>query len=192
MRLMDRWPTTLVVASLLLGSGVCRLSAQEEWAAADRQTRRLAPVSFTKIPQKITEELERRRCLIPQAGDDTIPHSVVKGSFFRAGQTDYAALCSRARASTIVVIWGGPSDCPDEMEVRQDKSYLLKGSDGVIRYLRRIESIVPKRIKALFDRYGGDPPPPLSHDGINDRFTGKGSVIRYCYDGKWRELTGEQ
>lgn len=192
MRFRGRWPTSLVLACLLLGGGAGRLTAQDEWGDANRQIRRLAPVSFSKVPPKIIEALESRRCLIPQAAGDTMPHSVVKGSFYRAGQTDWAALCSRARASTIVVVWGGPSDCPDEMEVRQDQSYLLKGGDGVIRYLRRIETILPKRIKALFDRYGGEPPPPLTHDGINDRFAGKGSVIRYCYEGKWRELTGEQ
>ena len=192
MRFSGLWPTSLVLASALLGSGPRRLSAQEEWSAADRQIRRLAPVSFTKAPPKIIEALESRRCLVPQSPSDTTPHSVIKGSFVRAGQIDWAALCSRAHASTIVIIWGGPSDCSDEMEVRQDQSYLIKGTDGVIRYQRQIETIIPRRIKALFDRYGGDPPPPLTHDGINDRFAGKGSVIRYCYEGKWRELTGEQ
>lgn len=185
-------PTPLIVASLLCAAGVHPLAGQEEWSAADREIRRLAPISFAKVPPKIIEALESRRCLIPQTPGDTLPHSVVKGSFVRAGQTDWAALCSRARASTIVIVWGGPSECADEMEVRQDQSYLTKGGDGVIRFQRRIETIVPKRIKALFDRYGGDPPPPLTHDGINDRFGGKGSVIRYCYEGKWRELTGEQ
>lgn len=185
-------PAPVVLALLVLAASAPRLVAQDEWADAERSIRRLAPISFSKAPQKILDALESRRCLIPQAAGDTAPQSVVKGSFFRAGQTDWAALCSRARASTIVIVWGGPSDCPDEMEVRQDKSYLIKGKDGTISYLRKIETILPARIKALFNRYGGDPPPPLTHDGINDRFLGKGSAIRYCYDGKWRELTGEQ
>ena len=185
-------PTPVAVALLLLSASTGTLAAQDEWAMAERGISRLAPISFSKAPPKIIEALENRRCLVPQVAGDSTPHSVVKGSFTRPGQTDWAALCSRARASTIVIIWGGPSDCPDEMEVRQDKAYLIKGSDGTIRYLRKIEAVLPARIKALFSRYGGDPPPPLNHDGINDRFLGKGSVIRYCYEGKWRELTGEQ
>ncbi len=185
-------PAPVLVALLLLGAGFHSLAAQDEWGTAERSISRLAPISFSKAPPKITEALENRRCLIPQAGGDSVPHSVIKGSFVRPGQTDWAALCSRARASTIVIIWGGPSSCPDEMEVRQDKSYLIKGDDGVIRYRRRIETIVPSKIKALFNRYGGDPPPPLTHDGITDRFQGKGTSIRFCYEGKWRELTGEQ
>jgi hypothetical protein len=192
MRFSGLWPTSLILASALLGGGTHRVAAQEEWSVAERQIRRLAPVSFTKVPPKIIETLESRRCLIPQSPQDTAPHSVVKGSFVRTGQIDWAALCSRARASTIVIVWGGPSDCPDEMEVRQDQSYLVKGSDGVIRFQRLVETIAARKIKALFDRYGGEPPPPLNHDGINDRFLDKGSVIRYCYDGKWQELTGEQ
>jgi hypothetical protein len=180
---------------LLLAAGLGLLAnpagAQDPWTEADKAIRRLAPVSFSKAPPAVVEALEHRRCLIPQSAGDTLPHNVIKGSFSRPGQTDWAALCSRAHASAIVIIWGAPSSCPDEMEIREDRTFLVKGTDGNIRFERTIEAITAKRIKALYDRYGGDPPPPLSHDGVSDVF-GREGVVRYCYEGKWRELTGEQ
>jgi hypothetical protein len=165
--------------------------AQDIWTEADKAVRRLAPVSFTQAPTRVIEALENLRCLVPQSAGDTMPHNVIKGSFSKPGQTDWAALCSRAHASTIVIIWGAPSSCPSEMETREDRTFLVKGTDGKIRFERTIQPISAKRIKALYDRYGGDTPPPLNHEGISDVFNREG-VVRYCYEGKWRELTGEQ
>jgi hypothetical protein len=179
----------LLVAALGLLARPAR--AQDPWTEADKAIRRLAPVSFTKAPPAVVDALENRRCLVPQSAGDSLPHNVIKGSFSRPGQTDWAALCSRAHASAIVIIWGAPSGCPDEMEIREDRTFLVKGADGKIRFERTIQTISAKRIKALYDRYGGNPPPPLDHEGISDVF-GREGVVRYCYDGKWRELTGEQ
>ena len=178
----------LAVASALLARPA---RAQDIWAEADKAILRLAPVSFTRAPAKVVEALENHRCLIPQSAGDTVPHNVIKGSFSRPGQTDWAALCSRAHASTVLIIWGAPSTCPDEMETREDRTFLVKGTDGKIRFARTIQTISAKKIRALYDRYGGEPPPPLNHEGISDVFNREG-VVKYCYEGKWRELTGEQ
>ncbi len=182
--------TILLVPVLALDVMARPAVAQDVWTEADKAILRLAPVSF-KAPPSVVTALENRRCLIPQSAGDTLPHNVIKGSFSRPGQTDWAALCSRSHASTIVIIWGAPSACPDEMEIREDRTFLVKGMDGKIRFERTIQTISAKRIRALYDRYGGDPPPPLNHDGVSDVF-GREGVVRYCYEGKWRELTGEQ
>jgi len=183
--------TIPLVLALGLATTSAPAYAQDIWTEADKAILRLAPVSFSKAPPSVVTALENRRCLIPQSAGDTAPHNVIKGSFSRPGQTDWAALCSRAHASTIVIVWGAPSACPDEMEIREDRTFLVKGLDGKIRFERTIQTISAKRIKALYDRYGGDPPPPLNHDGVSDIF-GREGVVRYCYEGKWRELTGEQ
>lgn len=167
-------------------------AAQDNWAQADKDTRRLIPAAFTQVPAKVVAALESRHCMIPQWFADSTPHNVIRGNFQRGGQVDYAALCSRARASTIVIVWGGPTSCSDELEVREDRSYLQKLAGGVIRYTRRIETVGRDYIHRMYDRFNGERPPPLDHQGINDIFQGKGSTIRYCYEGKWLELTGEQ
>ena len=166
--------------------------AQDPWSLADQEIHRLTPAAFRQLPASVIAALEEKRCTIPQSSPDSIPHNVIRGSFGKKGQTDWAVLCSRARASTIVIVWGGPAACPDEMEVRKDRSYLLKDSEDRIRFSRRIEVAEPVYIIKMHERFGGEPPPPLEHQGINDSFLGKGSTIRYCKDNRWLELTGDQ
>jgi len=43
---------------------------------------------------------------------------------------------------------------------------------------------------AHHELYGGPKPPPLHHDGINDMFVGKASVVWYRYQGRWLQRTG--
>ena len=78
------------------------------------------------------------------------------------------------------------------METREDQSYLQKVSGGEIKFARHIKTVDRTFIVTMYDRFGGDAPPPIDHQGINDIFEGKGSTIRYCYRGKWLELTGQQ
>jgi hypothetical protein len=182
----------LVILGALIGSRPPCLFGQDEWARADQDTPRLTPAAFQKIPPKVVAAMEARRCTIPQSWADTAVHNVIKGAFENRNQVDYAVLCSRARASTILIIPGGPNSCPDEMEVREDKSYLRKIAEGKIRFSRRIAPVSRDYIIQMSERFGGDTPPPIDHQGINDVFEGKGAVIRYCYDGRWLELTGDQ
>ena len=156
-------------------------SAQDRWAQADEQLSRLAPSAFTKVPPAVIQALEAKRCTIPQSSGDPAPHNIIRGSFSRPGQTDWAALCSRAKASAIVIIWGGPSECSDELEVREDRSYT-----------RRIAPISPEGIQRLYDRYNGVKPPASPRQGIEDITDGQGSDIRLCHEGRWIELTGRQ
>ncbi len=184
----------LVSLALLVMAGLAPRNAvaQDNWAQADKDTRRLIPAAFAQVPAKVVAALESRHCMIPQSFSDSTPHNVIRGNFQRGGQVDWAALCSRARASTILIVWGGPTSCPDELEVREDRSYLQKLTGGVIRYTRRIEPVSRDYIQKMYDRFNGERPPPLDHQGINDIFPGKGSTVRYCHEGKWLELTGEQ
>jgi hypothetical protein len=41
-----------------------------------------------------------------------------------------------------------------------------------------------------FEAYGGTKPPLNEHEGINDAFIERGSVIHYFYNGEWLSLTG--
>jgi hypothetical protein len=38
--------------------------------------------------------------------------------------------------------------------------------------------------------YGGAEPPPIDHEGINNAFVGKFSVVRYWHEGEWLKLQG--
>jgi hypothetical protein len=41
-----------------------------------------------------------------------------------------------------------------------------------------------------YKAYGGEKPPAIDHEGINDLFYGKASEVLYFYRGKWLHLTG--
>jgi hypothetical protein len=183
------WVSAVWVTAALTGTV---LRAQDQWDLANQNVPRLTPAAFRKLPPEVVTLLEDRHCTIPQSYTDSVPHSVIKGSFYKKGQTDWAALCSRARASTIVIVWGGKSECPDEMETREDQSYLRKVTGGEIKFARHIKTADRTFIVTMYDRFGGEAPPPIDHQGIDDIFEGKGSTIRYCYRGKWLELTGQQ
>jgi hypothetical protein len=64
------------------------------------------------------------------------------------------------------------------------------GPVGVIGFSRELGVADPKFIQEHHELYGGPKPPPLDHDGINDMFVGKASVVWYRYQGRWLQLTG--
>ncbi len=57
-------------------------------------------------------------------------------------------------------------------------------------YSRAIRAVGRKFILDHYRWYGGLRPPPLDHQGIEDAFVDKASLVNYCYQGKWLELQG--
>jgi hypothetical protein len=57
-------------------------------------------------------------------------------------------------------------------------------------YSRAISAVGKNHILDYYKAYGGTEPPPIEHQGINDAFAEKASVVRYFYRGKWLELQG--
>jgi hypothetical protein len=76
-----------------------QLPSPDAWKEADRATIRLDPERFTEPPRPLQTELRRRECSIPQPFGNGPRQNVIHGSFIRAGQVDWAALCSRDRTS---------------------------------------------------------------------------------------------
>ena len=57
-------------------------------------------------------------------------------------------------------------------------------------YSREIASVGRAYILQHYQAYGGTKPPPIDHQGINDAFVEKGSVVLYFYRQEWLRLTG--
>ena len=152
-------------------------AAQDLWAQADQQMVRLAPSAFSKLPPAVMQALDSRKCQVPQSNSDAAPHNVIRGSFARQGQIDWAVLCSRAHASTILVVWGGEAACNEELEVREDRAYLQRVGGGKVVYTRRIETITRDGIQRLYERYGGPVPPFPTGKASRISPTGK---VRLC------------
>jgi hypothetical protein len=115
---------------------------------------------------------------------------VIRGRFTSATQTDWAVLCSIKRRSSILVFRNGSTTAVAELAAAPDFDSLQMIGDGAIGYSRALGVADADFIRVHYQRYGGPNPPPLDHDGIDDVFIEKGSVVRYWYRGRWLELTG--
>jgi len=148
------------------------------------------PSAFGNLPIKIKYELESRGCRIPQTYEGSAPQNVIHGQFAKRGQTDWAILCSRLGASSILVFWGGSEAAPAEIRSAPDSIFFTPIENGKIGFARAISSVGKDFIVDHFKAYGGPQPPPVDHDGINDEVVEKGSTVHYFYRGQWLELTG--
>jgi hypothetical protein len=92
----------LMLVLLAAGAALCHAQiSQRSWEDADRQIVRLPPKAFPELPAKLRVDLERRGCTIPQVPVVNGRHNVIKGEFSKAGQTDWAVLCSIGRVSSM-------------------------------------------------------------------------------------------
>src|SRR4051812_15288168 len=66
-----------------------------------------SPSQFRELPPRVVKELERRHCTVPQPHPATGGTNVIRGAFARAGQADWAVMCSVNGASSILVFWAG-------------------------------------------------------------------------------------
>jgi len=151
---------------------------------------RLPPDVFSELPHNIVAELQRRGCAVPQVPSIAHRHNVIKGEFAKPGQTDWAVLCSIKGASSILVFWNGSEANPASIGSQEDEDRLQSEKDGKMEYSRAIEPVDKAYIMKHYEAYGGPKPPPVDHQGINDEFVGKASVVLYFFQGKWLTLTG--
>lgn len=176
-----------LIASLAVAAPV---TAQDEWDRALHDIVRLEPSDFPGLPDTVRAELEGKGCRVPQTFVSERPHNVITGHFAAPTQTDWAALCSRGDTSAIVVVWGGPARCPSEVATGADRNVLQGIGEGRVGYSRLISPADGAAIRRYADAFGGAEPPPIDHEGIDDAFVDKVSVIRYCYQGRWLRLQG--
>jgi hypothetical protein len=158
---------------------------------ADLQVTRLGPSAFPELPMNIRRELERQGCTIPQVWEDRKPHNVIKGEFIRRGQIDWAVLCSLNRISSVLIFRNASEQNPSELAREADIEKLQGVGGDVIGYSRAISSVGRQFIVDHYRAYGGPKLPPIEHQGINDAFVGKASVVHYFHAGNWLQLTGE-
>jgi hypothetical protein len=127
---------------------------------------------------------------VPQVSADKKPQNVIKGEFTRKGQTDWAVLCSVNQISTILVFRNASVRNPSELAREPDVDELQATGGDAVAYSRAISGVDRAYILSHYQAYGGNKPPTIDHQGINDAFVEKVSVIHYFDAGKWLNLTG--
>jgi hypothetical protein len=174
----------VVVTMVILG-----VVPEIAWRAS--QIQRLAPGEFRWLSEGISGELTRRGCAIPQVWSAKAPGNVIVGRFTTPEQVDVAAMCSRNGQSTILIFENSSSNRVRELEPRTDEDF-MQGTGGTpaVGFSRAIGTATPGRIVEALVRHKRTDHPPLTHDGIEDAFVEKASVIWYWHDGKWVQLPG--
>ncbi len=149
---------------------------------------RLAPRDLSELPAGVRNELTRRGCTIPQAVfEPTTVRNVIRGNFFGMGN-DWAVLCSRDGASSILVFRG--ATVRSEMVHRTDTDFLQGDGRGEQVFSRAIHVVSPASIRQQEREAEQELPeskkgPVPTHDGILDAFQGKASDTWYWYRGQW-------
>ena len=148
------------------------------------------PRSYDELPPAIVAALRTEGCRVPLGtiGRKVVATNVISGAFAAKRQLDWAVLCATNGRQYIRVFWGGSAHCPS----RIDKGPVM--SDGEIdqglEFDRAITTADQKFIVDHYQAYGGPRPPNITHLGINYEFLEKASVVHYCHEGQWLELTG--
>jgi len=150
----------------------------------------LEPAVFADLPRDVRANLEARGCKVPQSYPDTVPHNVIRGQFSAAGQTDIAVLCLARDTATILVYRNERTDDVVELDPRPQGEYRQVVEGGTLEFSRAVGVANPEFIQSRHQAYGGPTPPPLDHEGINDIYVGKASVVWYWHAGGWLKLQG--
>lgn len=77
-----------------------------------------------------------------------------------------------------------------ELAERADQDFLQVTGPGTIGFSRVLGVATPRSIREHRQRYGGPKPPSLDHDGINDMFVEKASLVWYWHRNQWLQLAG--
>jgi hypothetical protein len=176
---------------LLVAAAETARATRQDWGLADATTVRLKPAAFVDLSPQVRQSLERRGCVVPQSYSNKTPHNVVRGRFTSRTELDIAVLCSRNRVSSIFVFRGGSTAAVVELARRPDADFLqVVGSGGLVGYSRALATADPKYIREHQRGQGGSAVPPPDHDGINDIFVEKASVVWYWSGERWLQLSG--
>ena len=156
----------------------------------EAQITRLSPAAFPELPANLVQEIQRRGCTVPQETYSKSRNNVIKGEFARPGQIDWAVLCSVNGISTILVFWNASEINPAAIAPMEDRNFAQSYGRGQFGYVRGIDAVGRDFIMRHYEAYGGPKPPPIDHQGVEDMFIEKASVVWYFYQGQWLKLTG--
>lgn len=167
--------------------------SQREWESRAKesvgQIRRLPPSAFPGLPASIVELLNARKCRVPQPSPRGTAKNVVHGEFLARGEQGWAVLCSVNNSTTLLAFGNERDTHPQVINTTNDRySVTFTGKD--VGYARELSPVSRENIMSHYRAYGGPKPPLIDHQGIDDSFDEKVSVIWYFHAGKWLKLQG--
>jgi hypothetical protein len=144
---------------------------------------RLLPVaSFPQIPAAVANELDARGCMVPQTYEANGPENVISGSFEKQGSDDWAALCSVRGVTTFYVFFQSNLTHPIALRHQPDNQWLGVEPSFAYGSAWGILPIPPRAVPRTYQ---------MDHDGIEDAFVERSSVIHYYSHGHWTTFKGD-
>lgn len=114
--------------------------------------------------------------MIPQTYEAHEPENVIRGSFEKPGNNDWAVLCSVKSETTLYVFFGSNLAEPIALRSQADSKWLGKDWSQDYGSAWGI-STMPAYVMPRKDQ--------LDHDGIEDAFVEQSAVVHYYANGHW-------
>lgn len=148
---------------------------------------RLLPLtSFPALPLMVAEQLEQRKCRVPQTYEARAPENVVHASLERKGSSDWAVLCSVNGATTLYAFFQSQPGSPILLRQQRDTEWLGSEMLGAYGSAWGIARRSPSQVRQA--KESGSKHIDADHDGIEDSFIEKSSTTHYFQDGSWITL----
>jgi hypothetical protein len=148
---------------------------------------RLLPLaSFPALPAAVAEQLEQRKCMVPQTYEAKAPENVVRASLERKGSSDWAVLCSVNGVTTLYVFFQSQPGNPIVLRAQRDTEWLGSEMLGAFGSAWGIARRSPSQIRQA--RVPAAKRVDADHDGIEDAFIEKSSSTHYFHEGSWLTL----
>jgi hypothetical protein len=149
--------------------------------------RHLPPSSFPDLPDPVAAELNQRGCLIPQTYQAHQPENAARGSFQRAGSSDWAVLCSVKGTVSLLVFFDGTATPSVLATAPETQRLQIHKSNGALGFNWGVDAASPQAIHDA--QIGLRPRPPrLDHDALADSIVDQKTIYRYFANGSWSLL----
>ena len=144
--------------------------------------------SFPNLPGPVAQALMRRGCSIPQTYEAHGPENVVRGSFERAGSSDWAVLCAARGTVSLLVFFASAPGEAEVLATAPEMERLYPSPEiGELGFDWGIDAATPAAVREA--QSGMDPrPAAIDHDAVADSIIEQSVVYRYYANGKWSEL----
>jgi hypothetical protein len=141
--------------------------------------------SFPALPTSVAAELNRRGCLIPQTYEAHGPENVIHGSFRRAGEKDWAVLCSVHGTVSLLVFFEGAAASPDVLASAAETSRLeLNNASGKLEFVWGIDVATPELVHEAQTEMRRRPA-KADRDAIADSIIDGPTVYRFYAGNAW-------
>ncbi|HEV2485486.1 MAG TPA: hypothetical protein VGT08_08135 [Terracidiphilus sp.] len=147
--------------------------------------RHLPVSSFPDLPDGIRNQLDQRRCVIPQTYEAHRPENVIHANFEGSGSSDWAVLCTSEGTVSLLVFFSDSSSQPFTLaSAPETKRLQAHDPTGVLGFNWGIDPASPDQVR---DAQAGmrRRPPRLDHDAIGDTLVDHHTVYHYYLRSAW-------